>query len=97
MVMESKPELTLEDKANILRENGFEDIRLFKRSGDGILNKPAIHFNGDQNEGQRAVDVLVDNGLSVFALLQVWIYGWDDGGTKTPRRMGWRIIPYAGL
>ena len=88
MVMEPKPKLTLEEKANILKENGVD---VFYQTREGLHYKqPTICFRGDDNEGERAVRVLYQHGVRVFHLSRVHHYL----GQEETDSISWELIPY---
>lgn len=83
MTTESKPKLSLEEKAQILKENGISVLGTHKGNISGY-NPPLIYIQGDENEGRRAVEILFDNGVPVFRLKQVWRYEMKRLPTHEP-------------
>lgn len=67
--------LSLEDKVNILRENGVDVV--FYHECSPPFTHPTIVFRGDDNEGQRAAAILQDLRSPVHWLLRGWSYRGD--------------------
>ncbi len=85
MVTELKPKLTLEERAEILKEHGIKVFHYYDH--DCNHSRPTIHFTGDDDEGERAVRVMQGCGAKVGILHRDWVYlGNDD-----PDGMAWSI------
>ena len=90
MTTEQEPKLTLEEKAEILRENGINVVNCFDEDGD-FYRAPAIQLNGSDDDALRAAEIMVEHGVDVYSLKRVWTYG---PGAKTPKVESWSLEFY---
>ena len=78
MTTEAKPQLTLQEKAVILREHGLEVIDCLECEPDVIKSiyrhHSSIFFYGDESEGERAVQIFHERGIPVYQVSRHWIY-----------------------
>lgn len=88
--MATKPILTLEEKATILREHGVNVVACYERS-PRFLRCPVIQFGGDENEGKRAASIMIEHGVNVYNLYRNWHYG---AGNKEPIGGSWNLEFY---
>ena len=79
MTTEAKPRLSLKEKAELLRENGV-NVHQYIEAGESRFHPvfPIMAFHGDENEGQKAVDILQRHGIPVVTLRREWYYGRRD-------------------
>lgn len=74
MVTETKVELTLEEKADILREHGVEVFMCVEPGSLEFIPFPTVFFEGDENEGHRALRILQERGIRIWHLNRCWRY-----------------------
>ena len=95
MTTEAKPQLSLREKAAILKENGVDVFQCIEPGWMDVdktiyRHHASIFFGGGENEGERAVGIFHDHGIPVFEISRRWLYF---------RRMGqcidlrWELIP----
>ena len=92
MVMESKPQTSLEERAEILKENGINVVNIFDEDSDvDIVRVPAIQFNGNVWQAFHAASIMADHGIDVHMLRHMWIYG---PGKRDPGIETWSLEFY---
>ena len=75
------PILSLEDKANILKQHGVDVLACYEDNEQAFFRCPLIQFDGDVHEGERAAKIMTDHGVDVYNLYRYWHYG---AGSSTP-------------
>ena len=88
MATERKPKLTLEERAQILKEHGIDVRKAYIEDrgpvGEGRKERvkvPVILFGGDTSEGHRAARIMIEHGIDVYQIEHSWTYG---PGAKAP-------------
>ena len=79
MTTEAKPQLSLREKAAILKEHGIDVIDCMDRGWVDVdktvyQGHRAIFFDGGEKEGEKAVQIFHEHGIPVFAVSQHWTY-----------------------
>lgn len=65
---------TLKKIAAELVKEGVEVYQWLEKSDGGFPYSPTLRFHGDEQEGQRAAQIVIDYGLPVFQLSRTWSY-----------------------
>ena len=88
MVTESRTKLTLEEKVNILREHGVDVIQWIESDVVNLIPLPIVLFEGNENEGFRAVRIMQEHNIYFNELQKLWMY---EGQTE-PYRESWVLV-----
>ena len=92
MATEVQPKLTIQEKAEILREQGVDAFGWLEpeivRPNITMPLFPTIWFRGDENDGQRAVRIMQERGVRVYELQRQWHYEGDEN----PRIVRWAML-----
>ena len=75
MTTEVQPRLSLREKADILRDNGVDVIQCIEAGSMGFYPFPTVYFNGDEDEGRRAVELMHEHDILIFKLQREWYFG----------------------
>ena len=73
MTTETKPKLSLREKAEVLKEHGVKVTGCIEKGWVDVdktvwQSDPIICFDGDENEGERVVKVAHECGIPVFEI-----------------------------
>ena len=74
MVAGRKARMPISEKAAILKENGINVYQWIEAGKSEHYPLPTLVFAGDDNEGQKAVKIMQENGLYVGVLRREWVY-----------------------
>ena len=75
MTTETKPRVSIAEKAQILRHNGVDVCQWCGPPDDCKYHPiPVLVFVGDEDEGHKAVKILQDAGFTIGVLSREWVY-----------------------
>ena len=88
MTTEAKPKLSLRERAKILRENGIDVFQCIEAGTMNFFPFPTVYFEGDENEGHRAVEVMHEHDIPILQLQREWHFD----GAKDCYRTWWALL-----
>ncbi len=93
MVTESQPKPIARAAAEILLENGAHIVQCFETGESQFRWFPRIYFRGDEDEGHRAIKILLKHGTPVSILRREW---WNGDG-ENYEQIIWAIELFPNL
>ena len=89
-VLELPPDFpfTLEKIAVELERNGVKVFQVLGHRDNGFPYLPTIYFNGSEEEGSRAAQIVIDYGMPYFRLNRIWQYFGEEDDKPAPAIWG---------
>ena len=75
---------TLEKIALELEKHEVKVFQVLGHRDNGFPYLPTIYFNGDEQDGEGAAQIVIDYGMPYFRLNRIWQYCGREGNTPSP-------------